>query len=205
MSVKGLLLAMMEPPAGFEEEFHDWYDSEHVPERMTVVGFETGQRFVCVSGWPRYLALYDLTTLDVLGSPEYQQAAGSKASPWTRRVRTKVMGSYRFTGTQVYPGGANLAAQGATTQLMLLRFRQVKAQDEGTILKGLKMNFADRESVNQVRLFKAEDTLSYIAAIEFSSPVETQEMVPQSFGPLIRKLDLVNTYVAYSRTNFNNK
>ena len=36
MNPKGLLVAMMEPPAGFEEEFQDWYDTEHGPERMAL-------------------------------------------------------------------------------------------------------------------------------------------------------------------------
>ena len=34
---QGLLLATMEPMPGFEEEFNDWYDTEHVPERVGVV------------------------------------------------------------------------------------------------------------------------------------------------------------------------
>ena len=30
---KPLLLVLMEPPAGMEAEFNDWYDTEHLPER----------------------------------------------------------------------------------------------------------------------------------------------------------------------------
>ena len=63
---KGLLLVTMEPPAGLEEEFNDWYDHEHLPQRMRMPGFETGARFVCLEGWPRWLALYDLASLAAL-------------------------------------------------------------------------------------------------------------------------------------------
>ena len=63
---KGLLLVTMEPPASVEEEFNDWYDHEHLPQRMLMPGFETGARFVCLEGWPRWLALYDLTSLAAL-------------------------------------------------------------------------------------------------------------------------------------------
>ena len=35
---RGLLLAMMEPPPAMEEEFQDWYDTEHFPERATCEG-----------------------------------------------------------------------------------------------------------------------------------------------------------------------
>ena len=38
----GLLLVTMEPPASLEEEFADWYDTEHVPERAVHCGVERG-------------------------------------------------------------------------------------------------------------------------------------------------------------------
>ena len=110
MSGKGFLMAMMEPVATFEEEFQDWYDNEHVPERMAIPGFETGQRFVCLAGFPKYAAFYDLSSLDVLRSPEYSRVVGAGLSPLTLRVRAKTVGRYRFTGTQIYPGAANLGA-----------------------------------------------------------------------------------------------
>jgi hypothetical protein len=74
MGAKGFLLAMMEPLPGFDSEFRAWYDTEHVPERMAIAGFESGQRLVCVAGWPRYVAIYDLAALDVLQKPEDQMA-----------------------------------------------------------------------------------------------------------------------------------
>src|SRR3546814_3022829 len=55
MKNKGFLMVTMEPPAAIEEEFNDWYDTEHVPERAAVDGFETAQRYVCVDGFPRYI------------------------------------------------------------------------------------------------------------------------------------------------------
>jgi hypothetical protein len=36
---KGLLLVMMEPPACLEEEFNDWYDTEHLPQRRSLTWF----------------------------------------------------------------------------------------------------------------------------------------------------------------------
>ena len=74
--MRGLLLAMMEPPPAMEEEFQDWYDTEHFPERATCEGFLTAGRFVCIDGWPRYLALYDLADTDVLRGPAYARIAG---------------------------------------------------------------------------------------------------------------------------------
>ena len=49
-----------DPPAEFEEEFNAWYDTEHVPERLGIPGFESGLRYVSADRPRRYLALYDL-------------------------------------------------------------------------------------------------------------------------------------------------
>ena len=65
----GFLLVLMQPPANVEEEFNAWYDSEHVPERLSVPGVLTAIRFSTVSAaTPRYLAMYDLESEEVLDS-----------------------------------------------------------------------------------------------------------------------------------------
>ena len=78
---RGLLLVMMEPPASLEEEFNDWYDTEHFPQRSAVPGFESASRWVCLDGWPRWLAIYDLATLDVLLCDAYREMSGAKSTP----------------------------------------------------------------------------------------------------------------------------
>ena len=87
---------MMEPPPAMEEEFQDWYDTEHFPERATCEGFLTVHRFICIDGWPRYLALYDLADTDVLRGPAYARIAGERA-------RRGHIGSYRASGVSIAP------------------------------------------------------------------------------------------------------
>ena len=55
MADKGFLLVTMQPPPAFEEEFNAWYDTEHLPERPAVPGFETALRLVCIYGLGRRL------------------------------------------------------------------------------------------------------------------------------------------------------
>jgi hypothetical protein len=201
MTPKGLLIAMMEPPAGFEEEFQDWYDTEHVPERMALKEFETGRRFVCSSGFPKYIALYDLSSLeDVARNAEYSKATGQGVSAWTHRLRTKVLGRYRFTGDQIYPGGAKMGDSGAVIRLLLLRFRGASEADEKHMLAGLRENFDNRSGFSQLRLFRGAETAGdYIATVEFHTNVSDVEVKPRPFGPAIKRLDLINAYVPYWR------
>jgi len=81
----GLLVAQLEVPPAFEDEFNDWYDTEHIPERLRVPGFLSARRLERVAR-PRYLNLYDLTDLAVLDSAAYLAVSGANKSPWTARV-----------------------------------------------------------------------------------------------------------------------
>lgn len=71
----GLLLAMIEIDPDYEDEFNRWYHEEHFPDRMACPGFLSGRRFVAVEGEPKYLALYDLKSLDALTTEEYKNAS----------------------------------------------------------------------------------------------------------------------------------
>ena len=81
MKSKGFLLVLMQPPATLEDEFNAWYDTEHVPERVAVPGFETGLRYVCLDGFPRYLAMYDTVNPEVFDTEGYLRVSFDRASP----------------------------------------------------------------------------------------------------------------------------
>jgi len=72
----GLLYVYTDPgPDGpvTEAEYHDWYDHEHGPARMTVPGLTAACRYQAIDGQaPPWLALYETASLDVLDSPEYK-------------------------------------------------------------------------------------------------------------------------------------
>ena len=85
---KGLLMFMTDIDAAHEAEFHRWYEEEHLTERMAIPGFITARRFQAIEGSPKYLALYDLETPDVLQSAVYRHIVGAGKSAWTRRMES---------------------------------------------------------------------------------------------------------------------
>ena len=63
----------MGPGTVDETEFHDWYDHEHGPARLTVPGLGPAYRYRALDELkPEWLALYELDRPDVIGSPEYK-------------------------------------------------------------------------------------------------------------------------------------
>ena len=192
----GLLFATMEPPANIEEEFQDWYDTEHFPERQSCPGFLTANRFVCIEGWPRYLAMYDLEDVEVLRGEGYHKIAHGRYSAWTHRIIPKVTGQYRAEGVQVYPGDALHGKAGTSSRTLVLRFRSV--QDEAALVAGLRKAFEGRPQTTQLRVFKVAPAESgdYLAMIELRAPVDVD--VP-ALGEAGRSIDMMNTYIVYSR------
>ncbi len=76
-----------------EQEFNQWYETEHLPERLACPGFISGRRFK-VEGEPgRYIAVYELTSAAVLESAEYKKLA--QPSAWTQRITTMLFNSSR--------------------------------------------------------------------------------------------------------------
>lgn len=195
METKGFLLVLMQPPPALEDEFNAWYDTEHVAERLAVPGFETGLRYVCIAGAPRYMAMYDMRNPAVLDSPEYLRVSFDKASPWTKRVTSRVR-IYRSAGRQVYPGNA---LTGKAPRALLLRFSSLPPRAESTIVTGMRANFESRPETVQARVF-AHDTdagIDFLGLIEarapFAEPIDTRP-----FGDYRNALDMINEYARYT-------
>ncbi|MFC7398103.1 hypothetical protein ACFQU1_12955 [Chelatococcus sp. GCM10030263] len=197
----GLLLAAMEPSPELEEEFQQWYDTEHFPERQGTKGFLTAARFVCLDGWPRYLAIYDLEDLGVLSGPEYAKIAGENYSRWTARVVPRVWGHYRAGARQIYPGKALLGQNGSSSRLAVWRFRQVPPSAGERILAGLREIYEGRPEVAQLRLFEAEqsDGTDLLGIAELHAPWTPPEGAVATLGEGRRYLDMVNVYTRYER------
>ena len=194
MTAKGFLLVMMHAPPAFEEEFNAWYDTEHLPERLAVPGFETALRFVCLSGHPRYLAMYDLARPEVLESPEYLRVAFESSSPWTRRVLQRVR-VYRASGRQIYPGAA---ITGRPSRVRLLRFRSRPASAADAIVAGMRANFESRPETAQVRVLVFEDrgATDFLGFVELRAP-SPDSLDLQAFGAHAEAIDMDNTYAPY--------
>jgi hypothetical protein len=101
---KGTLIAAMSIGRAAEDEFQDWYDTEHLPERQRVPGFLVCERWIGAADRTVSVATYDLETLGVLKSPAYLAIGGENLSPWSKRVTARVDRLMRYEGEQILPG-----------------------------------------------------------------------------------------------------
>jgi len=115
---KGLLIAAMEFSDVAEDEFHDWYDTEHIPERLAVPGFINAHHWIGIDNPKASVATYDLDAVGVLHSAPYQAVGGANGSPWTKRVTGRVNMIIRLEGEQILPADG-LAPTGAAALLVI--------------------------------------------------------------------------------------
>src|SRR5262249_60521192 len=82
---KGTLIAAMKIGRTAEDEFHDWYDMEHLPERQRVPGFLLCQRWLGAGDHGVSVATYDLESLAVLAEAAYGAIGGGNTSARAHR------------------------------------------------------------------------------------------------------------------------
>lgn len=102
----GLLLTLTEPPSDMEEEFNAWYDDEHMAERLSIPGFISARRWQrdCAPKEGRYLATYELSSPEVLETPEYLAHVGDNQTPWSKRCLGRTTVFRRWACEQILPG-----------------------------------------------------------------------------------------------------
>ena len=102
----GLLIASFDIGDCPRDEFNDWYDTEHIPDRQKVPGFLNFERWVGAEDPNLVLAIYDLQSVNVLQSPEYLRIGFHSPSPWTRRLMPKTkIPNWRTPMTACYTRG----------------------------------------------------------------------------------------------------
>ncbi|MCB1743422.1 MAG: hypothetical protein KDK91_23805 [Gammaproteobacteria bacterium] len=123
----GILIAGFDYSGAHEDEFHDWYDFEHLPERQRIQGFSACERWIGVDNPKLALATYDLDTVTVLDGDAYLAVAHDNISIWSKRVVAMCDRLIRFEGEQTNPG-AEAAPTGAGG--LLLNAMNVDAEHE---------------------------------------------------------------------------
>src|SRR5437868_810983 len=79
-----LMLIGMNVAPEHEHEFNEWYNTEHIPALGSAPGTLCARRYRGTGGIQRYVALYHLTSPEVVRSAEWKKAADT---PWTQKMR----------------------------------------------------------------------------------------------------------------------
>ena len=104
----GLLLVFQTVPPQHDDEFRDWYMREHIPEREAIEGFVSIRRMDSMDqGQPRYLGIYEVTSIAVLQKPEYVRLRKEGRTTWSIRMLERVSPA-RYICTAAQPVAADM-------------------------------------------------------------------------------------------------
>jgi hypothetical protein len=83
-----------------EKKFNDWYNLEHIPALLKVPGVSGAYRYATVEGSPKYSAVYEIETPDIILSEAWKTAAEQTNSRKAGLTHRNVSRSIR---ERIYP------------------------------------------------------------------------------------------------------
>lgn len=145
------------------DEFYEWHNREHMPERTGIPGFHRGRRYIALDAGPTYFNLYEADSVQVLGGSDYLARLNAPTA-WTQ----KVVQSYRNVARSIcdvhYTAGVG---QGA--YLVTIRF-DVAAERYSHILQELRDRvlppLVDAQGVTGVHFCTADEAISKVETAE---------------------------------------
>jgi hypothetical protein len=89
MTQQGILAIWNDAKAGREAEFEEWFQGEHLLERVAVPGFVFGRRHQAISGSNGYFNFYLVESPSVLTSRPYLERLDNP-TPMTKKIMSEI-------------------------------------------------------------------------------------------------------------------
>jgi hypothetical protein len=145
------------------DEFYQWHNREHMPERVGIPGFLRGRRYIAIAGAPAYFTLYEAESAELLGGSDYLDRLNAPTE-WTRRMMPSFRRVSRSICRVAYSDGVG---QGGF--MLTQRFELAAADRSGTIETLCTRRLpplAERKGVAGVHLCLADEAISRIETAE---------------------------------------
>ena len=137
------------------DEHDDWHTREHLPERLSIAGFLRGSRWKTADGEPRYMVLYEVADLGVLGSAGYLERLDNP-TPWTQKMMKSYRGMRRGFCRVAASCGAGLG--GSATMVRFTPAPQREAALRDWLVEQVLPGLATLAGVASAHLFQAAGT-----------------------------------------------
>ncbi len=139
-----------------KDNFYEWHNREHMPERAAIPGFRRGRRYIAVQGVPEYFNLYEADSAEATSGPDYMQRLNSP-TPWTKESVKAFRNVSRSVGRVVYTAGVgqggavctlrfDIASARRDEAALALRQRLLPPVADGKGIAGVHLCLADEDA-----------------------------------------------------------
>jgi hypothetical protein len=157
-TLPGILAIFNNVAPGREAEFEEWFQHEHLAERIAVPGFLIGRRHEAISGQPRYFNFYVTQSVEVLKSAAYLGRLDAP-TPMTRTVMSEIFKDMiRTVCRRTFRLGVMRG-----TGVVTVRFGE--RRDETTLTAAIERLMRDK-AVACGELWQAADPLEFPVSLE---------------------------------------
>jgi hypothetical protein len=86
------------------DDFFEWHNREHMPERVGIPGFRRGRRYIAIEASPEFFTLYETDSPQVLVGADYLGRLNSPTG-WTRRATSHFFNTSRSLCSVAWTAG----------------------------------------------------------------------------------------------------
>ena len=155
------------------DEFHQWHNREHMPERVGIPGFRRGRRYVALAGAPEYFNLYEADSAEVLGGQDYLNRLNAPTE-WTRRVVPSFRNVSRSICRVAYTEGVGPGAFILTQRFDVAEGQRTAAVE--ALRERVLPPLADRKGITGVHLCLADESVSKVETAEKKARADTTQV-----------------------------
>ena len=161
-----------------KDDFYEWHNREHMPERVGIPGFRRGRRYIAAKGVPEYFNLYEADSPEVLGGQDYLNRLNAPTE-WTKRVVTSFKNVARSICRVAFTSGV-----GSGGTILTMRF-DVPGANRARAIEALVSHILPplslRNGISGVHLCLADEVVSKVETNEKKARADTT-IVPTWIG-----------------------
>jgi hypothetical protein len=153
-----------------KDDFYEWHNQEHMPERVGISGFRRGRRYIAVEGTPEFFNLYEADHPEVLGGRDYLDRLNAPTE-WTKRVVPSFRNVARSVCRVAFSDGV-----GSGGTILTMRF-DIDAAHRAAAIEALTTRvlpaLVPRKGIAGVHLCLADEAISKVETAEKKARADT--------------------------------
>ena len=146
-----------------KQEYREWHNRQHLPERLSIPGFLRARRFVAASGGPEFYTLYETDVPETVTGKAYLDRLNAPTE-WTRRIMPAFRNMARSVCHVAYTGGVGEGGFMCTCRFRLPPGKE--AEVTAALRERLLPPLCDRPGIAGVHLCLADQSASAIPTFE---------------------------------------